>query len=192
MLVGIEVAQAGDDVTGQADADDFQDCAEDEKRQIVEGGMRVDGVLFLEDGEGRGRRHGGGIPGLAGASHGEPQGHGRPDVEETHQMPALVSLLSVWLLLLLLPCDLGDGPKLDGCLMLQLRCNRQCRGVLGCTDAVDGRRLRQTQGGWVEQAPGSRLAHSSLVGDCRFDAEDLKKEQRAVDSWRCPQTRAFA
>lgn len=179
MLVGIEVAQAGDDVTGQADADDFQDCAEDEKRQIVKGGMRVDGVLFLEDGEGRGRRHGGGIPGLAGASHGEPQGHGRPDVEETHQMPALVSLLSVWLLLLLLP---GDGLKLDGCLMSRLRCNQQCRGVLGRTDAVDGRRLRQTQGGWVEQEPGSRDAHSSLVEDCRFDAEDLKKEQRGVDS----------
>ncbi len=92
-------------------------------------------------------------------------------------MAALASLLSVWLLLLLLPCDLGDEPKLGGCLRLRLRCNRQCRGVLGCTDAVDV--LRQTQRGWVEQEPGSRGANSSLAEDCRFDAEDLKKEQKS-------------
>jgi hypothetical protein len=56
LLVGIEMAQAGDDIAGQADADHFQHCAEDEQREVVEGRVRIDGCLLLEDDKGRGGR----------------------------------------------------------------------------------------------------------------------------------------
>ncbi len=97
-------------------------------------------------------------------------------------MAALVSLLSVWLLLLLLPCDLGDEPKPDGCFEVAIALQPAVSGRAGLHGC--GRRLRQTQRGWVEQEPGSRGALSSLAEDCRFDAEDLKKEQRAVGCWQ--------
>lgn len=51
MLVGIEVAKPGDDITGQTDAHDLEDGGKDEEAEIGERWMRIVGVLERAEGE---------------------------------------------------------------------------------------------------------------------------------------------